>query len=88
MALIRVFLMPVSLDTGRYLFSGGEPATFMQVDWFRDDPPPGTELPGVGTPEWRAMLTEFIRIKTYYRPDRAFLVLHPEHPFTINYEAP
>lgn len=89
--LIRVFEMPVSLRTERYLHQGGVAQTFIQVDWFDDSPPDdglSKRFPVVGTAEWQDALSAFIRGKRYYRPDRSFLVLHPEHSFTINYEAP
>ena len=74
--LVRVFQMP-DLMSG-YLFEGGVPFPFLQVDWFR--------VEGVADEDIRTELTEFIKGKRYYDPERPYLVLHPTHPFTINYE--
>lgn len=79
--LIRVLEIP-DLTAG-YLFSGGKPATFIQVDWFRDD-----GCPLDGSNDRRADLTAFIKGKRYFREGNSYLVLHPIHPFTINYDAP
>jgi hypothetical protein len=81
MALIRVLEIPDL--TADFLFSGGKPFTFIQLDWFRDD-----GYPIDGTAEKRTHLTEFIKKKGYYKEGRAYLVLHPIHPFVIGYEAP
>lgn len=40
------------------------------------------------TREGRARITDFIKQKRYYDPRKAYLILHPEHPFTIGYSAP
>lgn len=79
--LIRVFIIPNDLSVG-YLFSGGTPHTFVQVDWFRDDN--GWSK----TPAGRAELKQFIKTKRYYVEGLSYLVLHPTHPFTIGCEAP
>lgn len=78
--LIRVLEIPRS--SGRFHFGGGEPQTFVQVDWFRDDHAP------ISTQEDMRRLEEFIRGKRYFDPAKAYLILHPTHPMTINYEAP
>lgn len=70
-----------------FRFGGNVTATCKDLDWFRDDPRPD-DMPEDGTPEWRAFVEKFIRAKKYFHPDRAYLVLHPIHPFTINYTAP
>ena len=78
--LIRVFEIPnLKAD---FLFSRPQQDVFLQVDWFRDD-----GMPQVGEAEKREMLTNFIREKKYYNSSKAYLVLHPVSPFTINYEA-
>lgn len=79
--LIRVFKIPE--PTPGYCFDGGKPATFTEVDWFRDDP---TGLRK--SPLSEAEITEFIKRKSYFDPNAAFLVLSPYHTFTINYKAP
>lgn len=83
MSLVRVFEMPKFSRGLR--FGGGKPKTFLEVDWFRDDGPP---TPDITTPDGRAAWENFIKGQRYYKTDRAFLVLHPIHPFTIGYEAP
>ncbi len=78
--LIRVFVIPP--PTGEFHFSGGEAQTFTEVDWFRDDNGMmDTEL-------GRAQIRKFVEGKGYYNSALSFLVLHPEHSFTLNYEAP
>lgn len=85
--LVRVLEIPP--PSGKPHFGGAEPQTFMEVDWFRDDPTPGLfEKPDFATPEGKAAITETIKRKRYYSDGKSFLVLHPEHPFTINYSAP
>ena len=83
--LVRVFEMP-DLRTDGFLFGGGKPQTFIQVDWFRAEPEQGA--PDFSTPQGRERAANFIRGKRYIKADRAYLVLHPIHPFTIGYEAP
>lgn len=82
-ALVRVFEMPQEFAKG-FLFSGPRAATFMEVDWFRDE----DGNPSFATEEGRTAVAEFLRVKNYFRRDRAYLVLHPQHSFTIDYEAP
>ena len=36
----------------------------------------------------RMAIAEFIRGKRYFDPDKAYLVLHERHSFTIGYSAP
>ncbi len=43
--LIRV--LEIAEPTGNFHFGSGEPQTFMEVDWFRDDQPPGPWNPSV-----------------------------------------
>lgn len=81
MSLIRVFEMPAEFPRG-YCFGGGNPTSFQMVDWFRDD------LGMMEGESGRSELAEFIRGKRYFKPDRAYLVLHERHSFTINYSAP
>ena len=90
MSLIRVFRMPGAYATGEYCHRP-QMCTFAFVDWFRDDE--GSQLvplPDAGTPEWREMMIKFIKYKKYYQQysTSPYLILHPMHPFTINYEAP
>lgn len=84
--LVRVFEIPP--PTGNSHFGGGERQIFVEVDWFRDDPNPVIEVPSFDTVEGREAITNFIRGKKYFDPNKAYLVLHPEHPFTIGYSAP
>lgn len=83
--LIRILELPDFAPGFR--FGGNVVATFKDLDWFRDDPRPA-DMPEQGTPDWRAYVEKFVREKTYFNPARAYLVLHPTHPFTINYSAP
>lgn len=84
--LIRVLELPKFAPGFR--FGGNVTATCKDLDWFRDDPVEGVDIPDFGTPEGRAEVETFVRAKKYFNPDRAYLVLHPVHPFTINYSAP
>lgn len=85
--LVRVFEMPTF--SGGFRFGGGKPETFIEVDWFRDDPPISPEFagPSFATTEGRAQIADFIRAKNYFRLGKSYLVLHPQHPFTVDYEA-
>jgi hypothetical protein len=83
MSLIRVFEIPPK--TGNFHFGGGEPQTFMEIDWFRNDPPFELDYSKASDVQ---EIKNFIRAKNYYKPSKAYLVLHPVYPFTINYEAP
>jgi hypothetical protein len=82
--LIRILEMPNFAEGFR--FGGNVTATFKDLDWFRDDPHPD-DMPELGTAEWRAYVEDFVRGKKYFNSERAYLVLHPVHPFTINYRA-
>lgn len=77
--LIRVLEVPPS--SGQFHFGGGEAQTFVEVDWFRDDMYPLTD-------ETRAEYEKQLRAKNYFKPDRAYLVLHPTCSFTVGYDAP
>ena len=79
MGLVRVLEIPPS--SGKFHFHGGEPQTFIEVDWFRDDDYPPED-------RWQAELTTFLESKSYYRPDKAYLVLGDKRCFTIGYKAP
>ena len=82
--LVRILEIPES--TGNFHFGGGEPQTFMEVDWFRDEQPTEPDSPGMmETEEGRAQIADFVKGKRYYDPAKAYLVLHPGHSFTINY---
>lgn len=83
MSLVRI--LEITPSSGNFHFAGPERQTWLEVDWFRDDNP---EAPQFGTPEGQAAITEFIKAKRYFKPGRAYLVLHPEHSFTIGYSAP
>lgn len=85
MSLIRVFEMPAEFPRDD-CFAGGNPTTFQMVDWFRDDL--GMMLGMMESESGRSEIAEFIRGKRYIKPDRAYLVLHEKHSFTINYSAP
>jgi hypothetical protein len=84
--LVRVLEIPKS--SGRFHFDGGEGQTFIEVDWFRDDRSPGDDRPDYSTTDGRQRIEEFIRAKRYFSEKKAYLVLHPVHPFTIGYSAP
>jgi len=86
MSLIRVFEIPEVLPRD-FHFDGGKFITFREVDWFRDD---SLNEAGIkpGTDKWVQTLEIHIRGKRYYQAARAFLVLHPHHSITLNYEAP
>ena len=87
MPLIRV--LEIAPPTGNFHFGGGEPQTFVEVDWFRDDQEiPGGEDYTMATEKGRANIAEFIKKKSYFKPAKAYLVLHEVHSFTIGYSAP
>ncbi len=87
MMLIRV--LEIAEPTGNFHFGSGEPQTFMEVDWFRDEQPMEPDSPGMmETEEGRAQIADFVKGKRYYDPAKSYLVLHPGHSFTINYSAP
>ncbi len=83
--LIRILELPKQFPTG-FHFGGPAPVTFLEHDWFRDDPETGS--PDFSTADGRASVEKFIRGKKYFHEDRVYLVLHPKYPFTIGYEAP
>ena len=95
--LIRVFEIPP--PTGRFLFGGGIPADFVEVDWFKDALEACTDDMGffmtpeeavplsITTQSGRDYLVSQIKMKNYYDKDKAYLLLHPTHTFTINYHA-
>lgn len=80
---VRVLEIPPS--SGQFHFNGPEAQTWIEVDWFRDDPQPGSL--DWSTPGGRAGATEFIKAHRYFDPKKAYLVLHPQHPFLIGYDA-
>jgi len=81
--LVRILEMPPAFPRG-FHFGSGQPVVFLEVDWFHL--PAGHEgEPDIATAEGQAELTQVLRGKIYWKPDRAYLVLHPTHPFTINY---
>lgn len=73
--LIRVFEIPSPKYT-----DGVEPYAFVEVDWFQD------AIGLCNTVDGRHRLREFIENKAYFDPEKAYLVLHPMHSFTIGYE--
>lgn len=78
--LVRILTIPPC--SGHFHFGGGEPLTFVELDWFRDDD--GL----IQTPEGRKRITDFIRQKRYFREDVPLLVLTGDVCFTIGYRAP
>ncbi len=84
--LIRV--LEIAESTGNFHFDRGEPQTFMEVDWFRDEQPTPDSPGMMETEEGRAQIADFVKGKRYYDPTKAYLVLHPGYSFTINYSAP
>lgn len=90
--LIRIFEIPMS--DGKFVF-GGRPKTFIEVDWFRDALEQREQLgwsdndcPTITTAQGRTLLEEYIKTKSYFSAEKAFLVLAQEHSFTIGYSAP
>lgn len=76
--LIRVLEIP--FPSGNYHFDGGEPQTFVEVDWFTDE--------GLGEsfgPEHEEIVRSAIKHKRYFNPTQAYLVLSAGYSFTINY---
>ena len=86
--LIRVLEIPS--PTGNFHFSGGEPQTFVEVDWFRDENHPDHEpdFEMMTIQEGQTAIEEMIRGKKYFSSDKAYLVLAQENSFTIGYSAP
>ncbi len=84
MSLIRVLEIPK--PTGNLHFREGEPQTFIEVDWFRDENPLTDDLM-MDSEDGRRNITKFIKGKRYFNPDKAYLVLHESHTFTIGYSA-
>lgn len=78
--LIRVLEIPAS--SGNFNFSGAEKQTFLEVDWFLD------ERGMMSTEEGRNQIADFIKRKPYFSSNKAYLVLHQNHTFTIGYSAP
>lgn len=78
--LVRVFEIPP--PTGNFHFGGGEPQMFLEVDWFRDD------IGMLKTEAGIAACIEFIKLKNYFNPHLAYLVLTQDVSFTIGYSAP
>lgn len=77
---IRVFVIPEF--TGTFHFHEPEACIFWEIDWFDDT----TDL--VSTPEGMEKLKGFIKSKSWFDENRAYLVLHPTHTFTIGYKEP
>jgi len=88
MPLIRVLEIPP--PTGTYHFRSGEPQTFIEVDWFRDDDyiEGHPDAPVMTTERGRELIIAFIKQKRYFKPGKAFLVLHQDYSMTIGYSAP
>ncbi len=86
--LIRVLEIPA--PTGNFHFGGGEPQTFIEVDWFQDDTGPDPEGPTLHDyplEEFQSLIIEHVKMKNYYQEGKAYLILHPDRTFTINYDA-
>jgi hypothetical protein len=79
--LVRV--LEIHPGTRNFHFGKSEAQTFFEVDWFRDD-----NMEDYSQEQWTKELTTFIKAKTYYDPEKPYLVLHPTKTFTINYTAP
>lgn len=85
--LVRVLEIPPS--SGGFCFGSGNPQTFVEVDWFRDETPMEPNAPGMmETEDGRKEIAEFVKAKNYFDRSKSYLVLHPSHSFTINYAAP
>lgn len=70
---IRVYQLPEELTAG-YCFGGGNPVSFLNVDWFE-------AIVDMG----RQKLVDFIKGKRYFDPSKRYLVLgdHPDFTFVI-----
>lgn len=77
--LVRVLEIPAA--KGDFCFSGGNPQTFVEVDWFRDDE--GM----LKTDDGKEVISNFIQGKKYFSADKSYLVLAQEGTFVINYTA-
>lgn len=77
--LIRVLEIPKS--NGKFCFGGGNPQTWIEVDWFRDN----NRM--METESGREEIEKFIKHKNYFNPEKSYLVLHQNHTFTIGYFA-
>lgn len=86
--LIRV--LEIAPSTGAFCFGGGNPQTWIEVDWFRDDPSPDPDdnYPTMDTEEGREQIKNFIMSKRYFDSGKPYLVLHEKASFTIGYRAP
>lgn len=71
---IRVYCLPEKLTNG-YCFNGGNPITFLNVDWI--------EAP---EKEGREKLEEFLQSKCYVKPGVKYLVLSDYAPFTFQFK--
>jgi hypothetical protein len=86
MALIRVFeIPPAEQMANSYLFGGGMPVIFTQVDWFRDDEHP---LHEASERDYRGFIAKKRYAESAALRGAALLVLGPRHSFTIGLEAP
>ena len=95
--LIRIFRMP--MPDGQFCSGGGNPRTFIEVDWFKDslmDPvgwtmfsedPTGDDPNNysITTEKGRAFIEEYLRATQYWDDSFAYLVVSPKSAFTINY---
>lgn len=79
--LIRI--LEIAPSSGNFHFGKGEIQHFVEVDWFRDD-----NGPDLSTEQGKSDISKFIQYKHYFDPNKAYLILHPTHSFTIGYEAP
>ncbi len=84
MPLVRV--LEITSPSGKFHFDGGEPQTFVEVDWFRDEQPDDPDW--MQTEEGRTEIANFVKNKRYFDSTKAYLILHQDYSFTINYHAP
>ena len=80
--MIRVYKLPDKLTNG-FCFDGGNPISFVNVDWF--DAPPAD----MGITLTRGMIEEAIRAKNYFDPTARYLILddRPNETFVMGQPA-
>lgn len=71
----RVFEIPLESEFSTdFLFGGGKPVLFTEVDWFYPIPPPGLNV-SYDFDSWQKELIRFIKLKRYRKPDHDYLIL-------------
>ena len=77
--LIRVFELP-KVFTKDFLFQNTVNHMIREVDWFQyhDKEEPWNDF--------YQQLSEFIKSKIYYNPDKVYLIMSTKYSFTLNYK--